>query len=77
MFSSGQIQYHVLCHIVLSVKQFLPNKHITTRQQLSYFPDLATGNYFLFSKVKSMFKETHFESFDAVIGRGFKALDSN
>lgn len=49
-------------HAIISVKQFLTGKRITTLK-IFHIPDLALYDFFLFSKLmfKSMFKETRFQ----------------
>jgi len=44
------------------VKQFLANKNITVLKHPPYSPDLAPCNLYLFPKIKSVLKETHFVS---------------
>jgi histone-lysine N-methyltransferase SETMAR len=44
----------------LSVKQFLASKNITVLAHPPYSPDLAPCDFFLFPKIKSMLKQTHF-----------------
>lgn len=53
-------------HNALSVKQFLADKQIPVLDHPPYSPDLAPCDYFLFPKVKSVLKGTHFESMEAV-----------
>jgi histone-lysine N-methyltransferase SETMAR len=47
-------------HIALSVKQFLANKNITVMELPPYSPDLAPCDFYLFPKIKSVLKGTHF-----------------
>lgn len=49
-------------HNALSVKQFLANKNIPVLDHPPYSPDLAPCDFFLFPKVKSQLKGTHFLS---------------
>jgi hypothetical protein len=44
------------------VKQFLANKNITVLEHPPYLPDLAPCNFYLFPKIKSVLKGTHFFS---------------
>ena len=48
----------------LSVKQFLANKNITVLAHPPYSPDLAPRDFYLFPKIKSVLKGTHFVSVD-------------
>jgi histone-lysine N-methyltransferase SETMAR len=43
-------------HNATIVKQFLARRKVTVLDHLSYSPDLAPANYFLFPKVKSHLK---------------------
>ena len=52
-------------HAALSVQQFLVDKNIATLQYPPYSPDLAPCDFFLFPKLKSVFKGTRFESMEA------------
>jgi len=51
-------------HKALSVKQFLVNKNITVLENPPYSPDLTPCDFFLFPKIKSVLKGTHFVSVD-------------
>lgn len=53
-------------HSALPMKQFLANKHITTREKLLYSPDLALHDFFHISKMKFVFKGRRSESVDGV-----------
>jgi len=55
-------QDNALAHYALSVKQFLANKNITVLEHPPYSPDLAPCNFYLFPKIKSVLKGTHFVS---------------
>jgi histone-lysine N-methyltransferase SETMAR len=46
-------------HKALSVKQFLANKNIVLEHP-PYSTDLAPSNFYLFLKIKSVLKGTHF-----------------
>ena len=63
-------------HNALSVKQFLANKNITVLEHPPYSPDLATCNFFLFPKIKSVLKETHFVSAESVKAKTAEILNS-
>ena len=49
-------------HNTLSVKQFLVNKNITVLEHPPCSPDLAACDFFLFPKINSVLKGTHFVS---------------
>lgn len=53
-------QDNALANKALSVKQFLASKNITILEHLPYSPDLAPCDFFLFPKIKSALKGTHF-----------------
>jgi histone-lysine N-methyltransferase SETMAR len=53
-------------HNALSVKQFLAEKNITVLEHPAYSPDLAPCDFYLFPKIKSVLKGTHFLSIDEV-----------
>ena len=53
-------QDNVPAHNTLSVKQFLANKNITELEHPPYSPDLAPCDFYLFPKIKSVLKGTHF-----------------
>ena len=53
-------------HTALSIRKFLVEKNITVLEQPPYSPDLAPCDFFLFPKVKSIIKGTHFLSTDAI-----------
>ena len=52
-------------HDALSVKQFLANRNITVLEHPPYSPDL-TPSFYLFPKIKSVLKGTHFVSVENV-----------
>jgi len=60
----------------MSVKQFLANKNITVLQQPPYSPDLTPCNFYLFPKMKSVLKGTHFVSVENVNAKTMKILNS-
>ena len=49
-----------------SVKQFLGNTNITVLEHPPYSPDLAPCDFYLFPKIKSVLKGTHFVSAEHV-----------
>jgi hypothetical protein len=48
------------------MKQFLANKCISVLQHPIYSPDLASCDFYLFPRVKSALKGTHFQSVNEV-----------
>jgi transposase len=60
----------------LSVKQFLASKNIALLAHPPYSPDLAPCDFFLFPKIKSVLKGTHFVSVEEVIAKMTKLLNS-
>jgi transposase len=62
-------QENVPAHSTLTVKQFLANKCISVLDPPPpppYSPVLAPCDFYLFPKVKSALKGTHFQSVDKV-----------
>ena len=53
-------------HTVLSKRKFLADKNITVLEQPPYLSDLAPCDFFLFPKIKSIIKGTHFSSTNAI-----------
>ena len=53
-------------HNALSGKQFLANKNITVLEHPPYSPDLTPCDFYLFPKIKSVLKGTHFVSVEDV-----------
>ena len=53
-------------HTDLSIHQFFSKRNIATLEHLPYSPDLALGNFFLFSKIKSVLKGTHFSDINFI-----------
>jgi len=47
-------------HTALSVGEFLATKQITVLEHPAYSPDLASGDFFLFPKIKEILKGRHF-----------------
>ena len=62
-------------HNALSVKRYLA-KNIPVMEHPPYSPDLATRDFFLFPKIKSVLKGTRFESVDAVKAKARQILNS-
>jgi len=67
-------QNNAPAHAALSVQQFLVDKNIATLQNPLYSPDLAPCHFFLFSKLKSVLKETRFESIEAAKNKTTQVL---
>jgi [histone H3]-lysine36 N-dimethyltransferase SETMAR len=63
-------------HNALSVKQFLANKNITVMEHPPYSPDLAPCDFYLFPKIKSVLKGTHFLSIEDVKVKTTEILNS-
>jgi transposase len=63
-------------HNALSVKQFLANKNITVLEHPPYSPDLLPCNFYLFPKIKSGLKGTHFVSVEHVKAKTKEILNS-
>jgi hypothetical protein len=61
-------QVNAPAHDVLAVKQFLANKCIPMLEHTSppHSPELAPCHFYLFPKVKSVLKGTHFQSINEV-----------
>ena len=69
-------QYNVPAHSALSVKQFLSSRNITVLEHQPYSPDLAPCDFYLFPKVKSVLKGTHFVSVENVKAKTAEILNS-
>jgi histone-lysine N-methyltransferase SETMAR len=63
-------------HNALSVKQFLANDNITVLEHPPYSPDLAPCDLYLFPKIKSVLKGTHFLSVEDVKAKTMEILNS-
>jgi len=61
-------------HSALSVKRFLAKNRTPVLQHPPYLPDLAPCNFWLFPKLKSALKGTHFESVEAVKTKATEVL---
>lgn len=53
-------------HSAFSIQRFLIEKNISILQHPPYSPDLAPRDFFLFPKIKSLLKGTHFQTVDDV-----------
>ena len=53
-------------HTALSICQFLAKRNIATLEHPPYSPDLALCDLFLFPKIKSVLKGTHFFNIDSI-----------
>ena len=49
-----------------SKEEFLATKQITVLEHPAYSPDLAPNDFFLFPKIKEIFKGRHFDDIDDV-----------
>lgn len=47
-------------HKIFSIKQFIPDKHISIFEHLPYLSDLVLLDFHLLPKIKTMFKGIHF-----------------
>ena len=57
---------NIPAHTALSIRQFLTERNIATLEHSPYFPDLAPCDFFLFPKIKSVLKGTHFSDIDFI-----------
>ena len=53
-------------HTALSIRQFLTERNTATLEHLPYSPNVAPCDFFLFPKIKSVLKETHFSDIDSI-----------
>ena len=53
-------------HTALSIGQFFAERNIATLEYPQYFLDMAPCDFFLFSKIKSVLKRTHFSDIDSI-----------
>ena len=53
-------------HTALSICQFLAERNIATLEHPPYSPDQAPCDFFLFPKIKSVLKGTHFSDIDFI-----------
>jgi len=60
----------------LSVKQLLANKNISVLEHPPYSPDLTSCDFYLFPKIKSVLKGTHFVSVEDVKAKTVQNLNS-
>ena len=63
-------------HNALPVKRFLATKNIAVLEHPPYSPDVAPCDFYLFPKIKSVFKGTHFVSVESVKAKMAKVLNS-
>jgi hypothetical protein len=68
-------QDKALAHNTLSVKQFLANKNISVVEHPPYSPYLALCDFYLFPKIVSVLKRTHFLSVRSVKAKTAKILN--
>ena len=66
----------VPAHKALSVKQFLVNNNTTVLEHPPYLPDLAPCDLYLFPKIKSAIKGTHFLPVEDVKAKTTEILNS-
>jgi hypothetical protein len=48
------------------VREFLATKQITVLEHPAYSPALASGDFFLFPKIKEILKRRHFDDIDDI-----------
>ena len=53
-------------HTALSIGQFFAERNIATLEYPPYSLDLASCDFFLFPKIKSVLKRTHFSDIDSI-----------
>ena len=53
-------------HTARSIHQFITERKIATLQHPPYSPNLGPCDFFLFPKIKSVLKETHFSDIDSI-----------
>jgi len=56
------------------VREFLATKQITVLEHPAYSPDLAPSDFFLFPKIKEIFKGRHFDDNDDIRSHTMAAL---
>jgi len=61
-------------HTALSVREFLATKQITVLEHPAYSPDLASSDFFLFSKIKEILKGRHSDDTDDIRSNTTAAL---
>ncbi|XP_029341252.1 uncharacterized protein LOC115033209 [Acyrthosiphon pisum] len=59
-------QDNAAAHSAFSIQRYLTEKKISVLQHPPYSPDLAPCDFFLFPKIKSLLKGTHFQTVDDV-----------
>ena len=53
-------------HTALSIHHFLEERDVATSEHPRYSPDLVPCDFFLFPKIKSVLKGTHFSDIDSI-----------
>jgi hypothetical protein len=66
--------YNAPAHNALSVTTFLAKHELPVMEHSPYSPDLAPCDFFLFPKIKSAPKGTHFKSIDAVKSKATEVM---
>jgi histone-lysine N-methyltransferase SETMAR len=68
LWKNGWVLYqdNTPVHSAFSIHRFLTEKNISILQHPPYSPDLAPCDFFLFPKIKSLLKGTHFQTVDDV-----------
>ena len=67
-------------HTALSVRELLSKKQVPALDHPPYSPDLAPCDFWLFPKLKSVLKGTHFQSVEeiqAAVTRELRSIDEN
>ncbi|GFU34123.1 putative transposase [Trichonephila clavipes] len=54
------------CNTTISVNRFLASKNFPVAPQPTYLPDLSTGDFFLFPKLKNHLKGNHFGTLENI-----------
>ena len=62
-------------HKAISVRQLLVKKQITALDHPPYSPHLASWDFWLFSRLKDVMKETHFSSLEKIKGLSDKGAE--
>jgi len=64
-------------HRALPVREFLATKQIIVLEHPAYSPDLTPFDFFLFPKIKDIFKEMHFDDIRSNTTAALKAIAQN
>jgi len=59
------------------VREFLATKQITVLEHPAYSPDLAPSDFFLFPKIKEIFKGRHFDDIRSHTMAALKPIPQN